>query len=147
MRHEFGDMQDEVNRGAHANKAAVMRLSKILVCMSLSPAMRLVCAAPSEEEQSDTPTTARALLLILSSRPKVIHDLWQEYVIGGPGRKAAKDFTPSKRGACKHVYTMHKPLWEKSASLLGTVFWRLFLAITCTTRTGATCPSPKFFDR
>ena len=39
-------------------------------------------------------------------------------MFGGAGRKAAKDFTPSERGACKHVYTMQKPLWEKVSELV-----------------------------
>jgi hypothetical protein len=118
MRREFGDMREEVNRGAHSNKAAFGRLSRTLLRMAASPAMRLVRAAPPDEEQLDTPTTAPVLLGILSKAPKVVHDLWQEYVFGGAGRKPAKDFTPSERGACKHIYTLRKPLWEKVSELV-----------------------------
>ena len=39
-------------------------------------------------------------------------------MFGGPGRKAAKDFTPGERGACKHIYTLRKPLWEKVSELV-----------------------------
>jgi hypothetical protein len=118
MRREFGDMREELNRGAHMNKAAFTRVSRSLLRMSISPAMRLVRAAPPGEEQLDTPGTAPALLPILSMRPKVVHDLWKEYMFGGPGRKAAKDFTPSERGACKHVYSLRKPLWDKVSELV-----------------------------
>ena len=117
MRRKFGDMRGEVNRGAHMNKAAFMRLSRTLLRIAARSAMRLVCAAPPKEEQLDTPSAAPALLHILSKVPKVVHDLWQEYVFCSPKRELTKDFTPSKCGACKHIYTLRKPLWEKVSEL------------------------------
>ena len=51
-------------------------------------------------------------------RLRTLHDLWKEYQFDGPGRKAAKDFTPHKRGQVKSVYSMYKPLWDKVDELV-----------------------------
>ena len=118
LRREVGDMREELNRGAHMNKATFARLSKTLGRMASSPAMRLVRASPPAEEQLNTPAIPPTVLPVLSKRPKVIHGLWQEYMFGGPGRKAAKYFTPGERGACKHIYTLRKPLLEKVSELV-----------------------------
>ena len=116
LRREFSDMREEMNRGSRANRASFGRLSRSINRIAASPAMRLVRAP--EEDPPESPAAAPVLVPVLSSRPKLIHDLWQEYMFGGAGRKAAKDFTPSERGACKHVYTMRKPLWEKVSELV-----------------------------
>ena len=41
---------------------------------------------------------------VLLGGPKTLHDLWQEYMFGGPVRKPAKEFTVRERGAVKHMY-------------------------------------------
>jgi hypothetical protein len=48
----------------------------------------------------------------LSPTPKNLYLLWQEYVQGIGGRKPAKDFSPSERGACKFNYARRKIVWD-----------------------------------
>ena len=47
-------------------------------------------------------------LATLSTKPKCLYQLWDKYVFGIGGRKPAKDFTPSKRGAVKFKYSRRK---------------------------------------
>ena len=48
----------------------------------------------------------------LSSNPRTLYDLWEEYNTGIGGRKAAKHFSPSERGKVKYKYTRRKVVWE-----------------------------------
>ena len=54
----------------------------------------------------------------LSSTPRTIHLLWQEYTDGIGGRKAARLFTPQERGANKHKFTRRKVVWDTVARLV-----------------------------
>mmetsp|Transcript_13348 Transcript_13348/g.16222 ORF Transcript_13348/g.16222 Transcript_13348/m.16222 type:complete len:158 (+) Transcript_13348:204-677(+) len=42
------------------------------------------------------------LVATLTKTPRTLHALWQEYEIGGPGRKPVKDWTAQERGRHKH---------------------------------------------
>ena len=53
----------------------------------------------------------------LSSNPRSLFDLWDEYTIGLGGRKAAKNYTPSERGKVKYKYTRRKIVWDVISSL------------------------------
>ena len=48
----------------------------------------------------------------LTSCPRTLADLWQEYTVGIGGRKPAKDFTPSERGAVKYKYCRRRVFWD-----------------------------------
>ena len=54
----------------------------------------------------------------LMERPKTLHLLWHEYEHGGNGRKAAKDFTISERGAVKSIYNMRLQFWRKCEEMI-----------------------------
>ena len=54
----------------------------------------------------------------LSNCPRTLHDLWVEYQFGLGGRKAAKEFTPSERGAVKYKYHRRKVVWDMVAELI-----------------------------
>ena len=41
-----------------------------------------------------------------------LQQLWQEYISGLGGRKAAKDFTAYERGQCKCKYSRRKIFWD-----------------------------------
>ena len=77
--------------------------------------MRLVRSVPVAEEEEETCGSNRVRALLVS-RPKTCHDLWQEYMFGGPGRKPAKEFTPAERGRVKHVYSLRNPLYKRLRS-------------------------------
>jgi hypothetical protein len=48
----------------------------------------------------------------LSTTPRNVYLLWQEYTHGIGGRKAAKDFTPAERGREKCKYSRRKIVWD-----------------------------------
>ena len=50
--------------------------------------------------------------------PRSLYTLWLEYEQGIGGRKAAKLFTPSERGRCKHKYCFRKPFWHLVAQMI-----------------------------
>ena len=116
LRREFSNLREEVGRGAYVNRAAFGRISRTMTRLSASPALRLVRSVPAAEEEEEEPSgRMRALLM---SRPQTCHNLWQEYMFGGPGRKPAKDFTMAERGKVKHMYSLRKPLYDKVAELV-----------------------------
>ena len=53
----------------------------------------------------------------LSSNPRTLYDLWDEYAIGLGGRKPAKEYTPSERGKVKYKYTRRKVVWDTISKL------------------------------
>ena len=48
----------------------------------------------------------------LSTGPKSVHDLWQEYQHGIGGRLPARRFRPSERGRCKNTYSRRNLVWK-----------------------------------
>ena len=48
----------------------------------------------------------------LSSHPRCLHMLWNEYEFSIGVNKAAKLFTPEERGAVKHKYCLRKIFWD-----------------------------------
>eukprot|EP00980_Cylindrotheca_fusiformis_P006798 scaffold1423_cov74-Cylindrotheca_fusiformis.AAC.1 len=48
----------------------------------------------------------------LSPTPRDLHTLWDEYIRGIGGRKAAQLFTAAERGRVKHKFTRRKIVWE-----------------------------------
>ncbi len=54
----------------------------------------------------------------LSSNPKNLFVLWQEYEFGISGRKPARDFTAKQRGKTKHKYFRRKAFWEVVAEMV-----------------------------
>ena len=118
LRRDFSDLREEVGRGAYINRAAFGRLTKNVGRLAASPAMRLVRGVPAAEEEEDDMGGSNRVRAILMSRPKTCHDLWQEYMFGGPGRKPAKDFSPAERRKVKHVYSLRNQLYKKVAELV-----------------------------
>ena len=48
----------------------------------------------------------------LHPSPRTLQMLWQEWIEGIGGRKAAKDFTRVERGACKCKFSRRKIIWD-----------------------------------
>ena len=62
---------------------------------------------------------AAGLHATLSSSPRNLYALWQEYYVGIDGRKPAKDFTPSERGGPRKVtYCRRKKFWLLAERLI-----------------------------
>ena len=54
----------------------------------------------------------------LCNRPKILQELWKEWMEGMGGNKAAKDFTLTERGKVKTKYSAQKVFWDKVAELV-----------------------------
>ncbi|KAG7340742.1 glycolytic enzyme transcriptional activator [Nitzschia inconspicua] len=67
---------------------------------------------PATEDQHGGRTSQPEGPAELSSGPKTLHQLWDEYMFGIGGRKPAKDFTPEERKKCRHRYFRRKPVWD-----------------------------------
>merc|ERR1712032_1258490 len=59
-----------------------------------------------------------ALTATLLPRPRTLYDLWEEFQLGGGGRKPAKDFNSGERGAVTSVYSFRKPFWDKVSEMV-----------------------------
>ena len=54
----------------------------------------------------------------LSSLPKTLYDLWDEYTVGLEGRKPARLYSSHERGCCKHKYSRRKVMWDHTQELV-----------------------------
>ena len=73
-----------------------------------SVANRALQNAVYEQEES----TRRVSNAKLTSHPRCLHMLWNEYEFGCGVNKAAKLFTPEERGKVKHKYCIRKVFWD-----------------------------------
>ncbi len=55
---------------------------------------------------------------ILSKRPRDLYELWNEYEVGVPGCKPARQFTASERGSCKWMYSFRLNFWTKIETMI-----------------------------
>ena len=55
---------------------------------------------------------------VLSSCPRTLHAIWNEYEFGLENRKAAKDFTAIEPGRVKYIYHRRKVVWEKIGEMV-----------------------------
>ena len=91
-------------------------IEKSMKRIALQPGRKV---APAARQEEDGEAVVRpALVADLSKRPKFLHDLWKEWIVGSTGKKAAKDFTSAERGAHKSIYSLRKVFWEKIAELV-----------------------------
>ena len=58
----------------------------------------------------------------LCPNPRTLHNLWEEYVNGIDGRKAACLFTSQERGKVKHKYYRRKVVWDCISALVRAGF-------------------------
>jgi len=54
----------------------------------------------------------------LSSTPRTLYALWDEFVIGIGGRKPASEFTREERGRVKFKYCRRKVIWDRVRLLI-----------------------------
>ena len=55
---------------------------------------------------------------VLVRSPRMLHQLWDEYIKGIGNNKPAKDFTRLERGRHKLVYCCRKIVWDVVANLV-----------------------------
>ncbi|KAL9186556.1 hypothetical protein ACHAXT_005794 [Thalassiosira profunda] len=138
LRRELADTRAESERRDVQLKHNLTRLNRNVARLAATPGRRRVggggaggagggagrggpaAAGVGEEagEEGQPGQPAGRLVASLSSRPRSLHALWQEYEFGGPGRKAAKDFDPHERGAVKSVYSFRLSFWDKCGEMV-----------------------------
>ena len=83
---------------------------------TISSNIKRIAIAPRNcmrQTQEDGPNVnATAPLATLTTKPKTLYDLWDEYVFGVGGRKPAKDFSAAERGKVKFKYSRRKVVWS-----------------------------------
>ena len=117
LRREVQDARDEAARRDLRNQAQMRNLGKSYSRLASRPATRAVTTNEVEDGGTVLPPS-EALVPELSSRPKLLHDLWQEWLVGTTGKKAAKDFTSVERGRVKSKYSFRKGFWDKVDELV-----------------------------
>ena len=99
---EQQETRSQMQRNMNRLHATVQRIAS-------QPAARL--AAPERAV-----TTRKAAQL--SKRPADLFLLWKEYEFGLGGKKPARQFTPTERGACKWAYSFRMGFWRAVENLM-----------------------------
>ena len=50
--------------------------------------------------------------IVLSTTPRTIYELWNEWTVGIGGRKPARNFSSQERSRVKHKYAKRKLVWD-----------------------------------
>ncbi len=115
--------QRESDRGTHARQVQVMNQN--IRRLFINPMRRLNQPNNNNEADPIAPPEPNAAPLVviapgppadLSSTPRTLYELWEEYQNGTGGRKAARLFTPQERGRVKHKYCRRKVVWDVIAA-------------------------------
>ncbi len=65
---------------------------------------RCTIPMPDATERAEEHPVTRALVALLSTRHKFLHELWTKWMVGAAGKKAAKYFTSAERRNVKLQY-------------------------------------------
>ena len=76
--------------------------------------MRLVRQQEEETDEVSPISVSASLTPTLRN----LHDVWDEYINGIGGRKAARLFTYRERGRVKHKYSRRKVIWDLISGLV-----------------------------
>ena len=98
----------KIKEGEMLNHRCFQMLNKNIQRISMIAFIRPT-ARVTQEQNTVTPTRQNASL---SSTPRTLYVLWEEYSRVLNGAKAAKDFTAEQRGAVKHKYCRRKVFWD-----------------------------------
>ena len=94
----------------------MQRMNRNIIRIASTPYRRHV-HNPVAEDASDLDQEQR-IVATLSKNPRTLQALWQEYEIGGPGRKPVKDWTAHERGTHKHSIYLRKFFWNKVSAMV-----------------------------
>ena len=120
LRREQEDGRNESARRELRLQAQIRVMQKTLARVAAQPGRRVVVAREGETgEGLLAPAHAQPRLVAeLTPRPKVLHELWKEWLVGCGGKKAAKDFTAHERGRVKTMYSFRKVFWDKCGAMV-----------------------------
>ena len=103
----------EIEKKIEAN-----HLNEIRCLRSVSANMKRFAAAPARPIIATTAIVTSTANL--TSCPRTLHDLWDEYIVGIGGAKPAKDYTAQERGKFKYKYYRRKIVWDLLSRLAAT---------------------------
>ena len=98
------------------NEQLMQRMNRNIIHIASTPYRRHV-HNPVAEDAPDLDQEQR-IVATLSKNPRTLQALWQEYEIGGPGRKPVKDWTAQERGKHKHSFYKRKFFWNKVSAMV-----------------------------
>lgn len=127
LRRELADAHAEQVRRDTILRSSLTRMNNNIARLAATPGRRRVGGGQGQMEASQglaaalpvaAEQSSRRLVAALSTRPKSLHDLWNEWENGTAGKKAAKDFTQSERGKVKSQYNMRLQFWSKCEDMV-----------------------------
>jgi len=119
LQRDINDLSIQLARRDEILSHNTMTINRNLARLSRAPGRHFVQAqGDGQQNNGNNAPVVQDLVASLSARPKTLHDLWNEYEFGAPGKKAAKDFTPGERGKVKYVYYKRNFVWKKVSELV-----------------------------
>ena len=116
LRRENSDMREEMKRRDARFLSEIAMVRKGVQRLANQPGRRVV--PQLEAETAGTTASVSGPVAKLGKRPKFLHELWKEWMVGMEGKKAAKLFTSAERGNCKTMYSFRKVFWDKISELV-----------------------------
>ncbi|KAG9397780.1 hypothetical protein AC1031_016630 [Aphanomyces cochlioides] len=124
LKRSISDLINEVQRSRNDNQRDLDKFSAILRRHISRPVLHVSDDVGGRQDDTGGGARERSNIRIakLSKRPKDLFELWHEYELGCGGRKPAKDFTISERGANKFAFSRRKIFWDTVAGLIRAGF-------------------------
>ena len=117
LRRQQDDLMTQLERQDEIMRHSLQRINRNVTRIASLPFYRQINGPTNEDDDGDERANVQ-LQAKLVKTPRTLHELWQEYELGGPGRKPVKDWTAEERGKCKHTIYMRKFLWNKVAEMV-----------------------------
>ena len=125
IREATNNLREEIQHDRANSRRQYQTMISNIRRVALQPARRVTSSSVrTSNPAAETPTAGpdiseeRPPTATLSTTPKDLYLLWEEFQNGIEGRKAAKLFTPNERGKVKHKYVRRKVLWDRVAHLV-----------------------------
>ena len=90
-------------------------MKEIRQIQSLNANIKRIAAAPARHIQR---TVVLNTISSLSSWPRTVYELWDEYTVGVGGRKPAREFTAHEQSQLKYKYYRRKIVWDLISNLI-----------------------------
>jgi hypothetical protein len=115
MRTDMTEVKTEVKSQGTAMVTWFGKINRNLARIGQNPVRR--ARAPNQQANQDQ-APAQQNPATLCRNPRTLYVLWQEYMEGVGGRKAARLFTAQERGRVKYNYHRRKVAWETIAIMV-----------------------------
>ena len=96
---------------------SLQRINRNIIRITSLPFHHQINRPINEDDDRDKGVNSQ-LQAKLVKIPRTLHELWQEYELGSPGRKLVKDWTAQERGKCKYTICIRKFLCNKVAKIV-----------------------------